>query len=275
MSKLAHAFRFQRPGHADLVQADADVARYGFINTQIGQGLAGIQIRFAGRDNADLGTWAIPDDLVQLVHARIGQRRVPFVIVHPRFLAQHGVRQADVQTIRWQFEISRQDDLDAVRIEIDRGAGFNQVGDAFHRYPQTGIAAHGPAMHAVIEILLHRGRIQHRNAAGFQDMFALMCGGRRFGCVIVASQHQYAAILRGAGHVGVLEDIAATVDAGAFAVPHAEYAVVLGAREQVDLLRAPYTGSGQVFVHAGVKLDVMCVQIFFCLGGSHIDATKR
>ena len=63
---------------------------------------------------------AVPDDAVQLVGARIGQRRVPLVVVHPRFLLQHGVRPADVQAARRQLEIVRQRDLHALRIELDR-----------------------------------------------------------------------------------------------------------------------------------------------------------
>src|SRR6185437_6539140 len=44
---------------------------------------------------------------------------------------------------------------------------------------------------------------------------------------IVVGQGDDAAVLRGAGHVGVLEDVGAAIDAGALAVPDAEDAVEL------------------------------------------------
>ncbi len=56
--------------------------------------------------------------------------------------------------------------------------------------------------------------------------------------VIVAREHQHAAVLQRTGGIAVLEDITRTVYAGAFAVPYREHAVVLRARVQVDLLRA-------------------------------------
>ena len=47
----------------------------------------------------------------------------------------------------------------------------------------------------------------------------------------------------GAGHVGVLEDVGAAVDARALAVPDAEHAVeLLRLRIEVELLRAPDRG---------------------------------
>ena len=131
LRKVAHAFRFQRPGHADLVEPDTDIARDVFINAEIFQRLPRIQIRFAGGDNTDARARTIPDDFIELIDARIGQCRVPFIHVHPGFLLQHGIRLADVQTARWQLKIFRQDDLDAVRIDIDRHPGFDNIGHAF------------------------------------------------------------------------------------------------------------------------------------------------
>src|SRR4051794_33970385 len=116
-------------------------------------------------------------------------------------------------------------------------------------------------MQTVIEILLHRRRIQHRYTAGFQNMFTLVRGGRRFGGMIVAGQYQHAAMLRAACHVRMLEYIAAAIDARPLAVPHREHAVVLRTGKQVDLLRAPYAGSRQVLVDAGMELYLMCVEM--------------
>ena len=71
--------------------------------------------------------------------------------------------------------------------------------------------------------------------------------------------------LRGAGHVGVLEDVAAAVHARALAVPDAEHAVELGVREEVELLRAPDRGGGELLVDAGLEHDVLRRQVLLGL----------
>ena len=80
-----------------------------------------------------------------------------------------------------------------------------------------------------------------------------MRGGGGFGGVVVAHQRQHAAMLRGAGEVGVAEDVAGAVDARALAVPDAEHAVVLALAAQLGLLRAPERGGGEVLVEAGLE----------------------
>ena len=274
LRELAHAFGFQRPGHADLVETDADVARDGFVDAQVSQRLARVEVGLAGGDDADLRYRAVPDDAVELVDAGIGQRGIPLVIVHPRFLLQHPVRPADVEAAFRQLEVLRQHDLHPVRVEVDRGARLDDVGHALHRDPEAGVAAHRPAMQAIIEVFLHGGRVQHRNAAGLQDVLALVRGSGGLGRVVVAGQDQHAAMRAGASHVGMLEHVAAAVHARALAVPHAEDAVVQGAFEQVDLLRAPDAGGGQVFIDAGMKAHMLRVQIFLRLHRGLVDAAQ-
>src|SRR5262249_5954865 len=56
------------------------------------------------------------------------------------------------------------------------------------------------------------------------------------------------------------ERIPAAIDAGALAVPHAEYAVVLALTPELGLLRAPQRGGGEILVEAGHELDVVFLQ---------------
>ena len=275
LGEFMHAVRFQRPGHADLVQADADVGRRLLVDAEIGQRLARVQIRFAGRDDADARLRAVPDDLVELVGTRIRQRRIPFVAVHAHFLFQHRVGPADVQATGRHLEVGRQGDLHAVRVEIDGGARLDDVGHAFHRHPQARVAAHGPRVQAVVDVFLHRRRVQHGDAAGVQDMVGLVRRGRGFRRMVVAGQHQHAAVLGGTGVIGVLEDVAAAVDAGALAVPHAEHAVVFRVFEQIRLLRAPDGRGGQVFVQARMEFDVVFIEVFLGLDRRHVDGRHR
>ena len=78
--------------------------------------------------------------------------------------------------------------------------------------------------------------------------------------MVVAGEREHAAIARGAGRIGVLERIDRAVDARALAVPDAEHAIDLGAREQADLLAAPDRGRGEVLVQAGHEGDVVLLR---------------
>src|SRR5437773_9552979 len=82
----------------------------------------------------------------------------------------------------------------------------------------------------------------------------------RLGERVVAAEGEDAAVARDAGVVGVLEDVARAVDAGALAVPHAEYAVVLGPREEAGELAAVDRGRAEVFVEPGDEDNVVLAQ---------------
>ena len=74
--------------------------------------------------------------------------------------------------------------------------------------------------------------------------------------MVVAHQREHAAVLGGAGEIGVAEHVAGAVDARALAVPHAEYAIELALAAQLGLLSAPERGGGEFLVDAGLELDV-------------------
>ena len=77
-----------------------------------------------------------------------------------------------------------------------------------------------------------------------------------FGGVVVAHQRQHAAVFGGAGQIGMAEDVAGAVDAGALAVPHGKDAVVFAFAAQLGLLGAPHRGGGQVLIDAALEADV-------------------
>src|SRR5262249_51062233 len=71
---------------------------------------------------------------------------------------------------------------------------------------------------------------------------------------------QHAAVLRGAGEIGMTEDVAGAIDAGALAVPKAEHPVELAFPAQFRLLRAPDRGRGDVLVKASLEADIVFVE---------------
>ena len=57
--------------------------------------------------------------------------------------------------------------------------------------------------------------------------------------------------------IAAVQRVAGAIDAGAFAVPHAEHAIDALAGEGVDLLRAIQHGRGEVLVDARLEADVL------------------
>src|SRR5262249_33630838 len=108
-----------------------------------------------------------------------------------------------------------------------------------------------------------------------EDVLRLVRERGRLGGVVVAGEHEHAAVRRRAGRVAVLEHVAAAVDAGALAVPHRKHAVVFRRRVQVHLLRAPYGGRGEVFVHAWLKYDLMRGEMLLRLPERLIETAQR
>ena len=80
---------------------------------------------------------------------------------------------------------------------------------------------------------------------------------RRLGLGIVAGQREDTAVPADAREVRVAEDVAAPVDAGRLAVPHAEHAVVARAPVEVGELAAEHGGGAEVLVHAGDEDDLV------------------
>ncbi len=158
-------------------------------------------------------------------------------------------------------------DLDAVDAAVDGGGRLDVVLHALDADPHAGKARQREAQDAVVEDLLHAGRVEHRDHVVEEGELGLVRAGGAFAGVVVAHQREHAAVLGGAGMVGVAEDVAGAVDAGALAVPDAEHAVVLAFAAQLRLLRAPQRGRRQVLVEAGHELDVVRLQD--ALGAQH------
>jgi hypothetical protein len=143
------------------------------------------------------------------------------------------------------------------RIDFHGGRAFGRVRGQLERHPAAGIARHGPAVQAEVEVFLQVGRCQHRDAAGREHVLALVRDGRGARRRVVAGDQQHAAVFCGSGVVGVLEHVAAAVDAGPLAIPHGKDAVELRLREQMQLLRAPDRGGRDVLVDAWLEADVV------------------
>ncbi len=64
LGKLTDALAFQRPGHRNLVQAEADLRRMRVVNPEIVERLAHIKVGFAGSDDTEARPGTVDDNSV-------------------------------------------------------------------------------------------------------------------------------------------------------------------------------------------------------------------
>ena len=233
------------------------------VQPQVVQRLARVVVRLAARDEAEARVRRIDHGVVQLVRAHVRERRVPLVFHQPRFLLERRIGPADVQAA-WRHRRSPR----AARSARGRGSTntlrrrLDDLLDRLHARPHAREAAHRERVQTHVEDVLHARRKEHRQPAGLEDVVALMRGGAALGDVVVAGDRDHAAVLRGARHVGVLEDVRASVDARALAVPDAEHAVeLLALRIEVELLRPPDRGRAELLVDPRLEDDVLCREV--------------
>ncbi len=258
--EVPHALGIERPRHRDLVQANADLGGCRGVDAELIQRLAHIEIGFAGGDDAEPRARAVHHDAAEPVRAHIGHRRVNFVALEPQLLRQRLVGPADVEPVGRHFEIRGQTRHHAMQIQLDARRGLHRIGDRLHRDPAAGEARHRPAVQAEIEELLRRRWIQHGDHRGRENVVALVRQRGRLRAMVVAHDHQHAAMLRGARGIAVLEHIDGAISARPLAVPHRKDAVVFRALEQIDLLAAPDGGGCKLLIHAGLEVHVVRAQ---------------
>ena len=93
--------------------------------------------------------------------------------------------------------------------------------------------------------------------------------------MVVAHEDDDAAVLRGAGEIGVPEHVAGAVDAGALAVPHAEHPVETAFAAHFRLLGAPQCGRREILVEARGDDDVARGEELVGAQELLIDAAQR
>ena len=143
------------------------------------------------------------------------------------------------------------------------------------RHPAAREAREREAREPEVEVLLHARRVQDRDAAVDQRVLGLVRDRRRLRARVVAAEREHAAVRRGAGVVAVLDRVAGAIDARPLAVPDREHAVVLRARVQVRLLRAPDRRRGEVLVHARLEAHVVLLEVLARLPEREVVGAER
>jgi hypothetical protein len=259
------ALGLQRPGHADLVETDAERPAALFGQAEIFERLARVEIGLAGGHDADARLGArlggIDHHPVEAVGAHEGLYRRHLRAVQALFRLERRIGIANAEAAWRQLEIRRHHDLDALGIDPHRRATFDGLGDRLEADPAAGVARQRKAQHAEVEIFLDGRGIDDRDHRRRENLLALVRQRGGLAAMVVAGQRDHAAILRGTGGIAVLQHVHRAVHAGALAVPDREHAIDGGAGKEIRLLAAPHRGRGEILVEPGLEVDVVLFQV--------------
>ena len=161
------------------------------------------------------------------------------------------------------------------QVEVDRRAALDHLGQGSEADPVAREARQGPAVEAELQVLGDARRRHHRHVPGLHRHVALMRHRGGDAAVVVAGDHQHAAVRRRAVGVAVLERVAGAVDARALAVPHGEHAVGGSLRVGLDPLRAEHRGRTELLVDRGQELHAGRIEQLLRLPGLLVDHAER
>ena len=186
LGEFAHALFLERPDHADLVDAQADLAGLLLRNSQIVEGLSHVEIGLAGGDDAKPRLFGLDHRAVDPIGSGEGQRGVNHVPLQT-LLGGHAVLgHAHIEAARRHLEIVWQVDLQTVGIDRHRGCTLDHLGDRLEADPAARIARHGPAEQPEIEDVLDMRGVEQRRHHRSEHVVGLVRQGRGAGYVIVA-----------------------------------------------------------------------------------------
>ena len=192
--ELAHRLRVEGVRHRELQNRDPELVRRPVVDPEIEEGLADVVPRLAGRDDPVARAAAWQSHPVQPVRPRIGHRRVELVVAVPGLHLVPEVRDAEVEPVRGQLEVSGEHDPGFHRVRRERRARVHRVRDHLVAHPRPREARERDAVQAVAQHLVHGGGIEERHH--HLDERELV-GGRRIGRgerVVVADHDEHPAV---------------------------------------------------------------------------------
>ena len=140
LCKLVGHNRFQRPAHANLVQANTDLRGQFFIDAEVAECLQCIQIGFAGGDDTESGIIAIEFDAVEIIGARKRPGGINLVALQAFFLRHRRVGPADMHAVFGQFVVLGQYNFDAATVDVGRNRCIHVFGYRLQSDPAAAVA---------------------------------------------------------------------------------------------------------------------------------------
>ena len=153
LGKLAKRFRLQRPGHRHLEHRDTQFPAPRSIQAEVLERLHDVEIGLAAGHDAQRAGWRRNRLSIEPVDPDIFEQGGNALIVLAIFRFEG--RDAPTRGQSLAIPVGNGDRW-PVRVDIDRCAAFDDIGNAFHPDPAARMARHGEAVQAEIEIILHR-----------------------------------------------------------------------------------------------------------------------
>ena len=135
LGKIMGQPRFQRPWHANFEHPDANFGANGLGNTYILKRLHDIEACLARRDDAKARVGAIQYDAIEAVDPGKLAGRVDFIFVEAELLLQRLVGPSGVHAVGGQFKFFRDDDVDAVGINVSGNSRVHVFRDGLQADP--------------------------------------------------------------------------------------------------------------------------------------------
>ena len=124
--------------------------------------------------------------MVELVGAHPGLGGRQLYLAKAAFLVERIVAAAHMHALFGELEL-RGDQFETAQRHIDDSTGIHCIGERNQRRPGAGKTAHRPAMNAIVEDVLDRSGVEHRNFCVPHRIFRLRGQRRGFAGVIVAA----------------------------------------------------------------------------------------
>jgi len=169
----------------------------------------------------------------------------------------------------------RNDRRNPVGCDGRRTGSIGDVGRDLHADPEAGGTRKHEAVQSQVEYVLHVAGEEDRHQGVVEGDGRVAGQRRRFAAGVIAAQREYAAVAAGARVVGVLERVAGAVYTGAFAVPHAEHAVVFRTGKDARHLASEDRRCTQLLVQARLMNDAVLPQQLLGAGELGVEAAER
>ena len=263
VGEAGETVRLEGPDHRGLVEADADFGHVRFgLQAKCGQGVAEFAVHRSGRDDADGGRQV--DGADQSIESVGGDEGLGGFEAGPEhvLLGRHREgRNERVGADRFEGlavdQELRGDDVEPVSVGADGHVGVGDVAVDLEADPGAAETAQLVAEATEVEHFLDTGRVEGRHGQVGECPFAGRGDGRGLAEGVVTGNGQHPAVLVDPGRVGVTQGIAAAVDAGALAVPHADHTIDVGVLLEAELLAAPDRSCTEVLVDAADEADAV------------------
>ena len=162
LTEMADAVGFQRPGHADFVEAEADIPGHFGSDAKFVEGFHDIGIGLASSNDPQSRSRRVPDHPVDTIGFGKGLGSKSLVALQAGIFLPPDVTGADADPIGGELEVG-DDDRPLFEPKVDGCRCLDSISSGLEADPGSRKPRHRNAEQAIFDIFLHRCRIQKRH----------------------------------------------------------------------------------------------------------------